>query len=129
MRDGAKEALDDANQVVSDLAYWITSCDRDAALRIAEGFGAALAKSASMRSRGMSPNAIALALAERANALSHVKDAQHAGWLLLSVKLELLQLASSASSLPGQQAAELILELDQIMIELLQKGAAALTTA
>lgn len=129
MRDGRKEALEEANEILSDLAYWIRSCDPEAALRITEGFGAALARSAWMRTGGSGAGEIALALAERANALSQAKDARHVGWLLLSVKLELLQLASSRAAPVDQEPTELLQEIDQVIIELLQRGNAALTGA
>lgn len=127
MKNRSKESLDDANEIVSELAYWITSCDANAALRIMEGFGTALATCASMRSGGSDAAAVVLALAERADALSRSEDAQHAGWLLLSLKIELLHLASSLPALPGRDLAfGLLQEVDEIIRELMRKGFSAL---
>lgn len=126
MPDEPQRALEEANEIISGLAYCIRSCDQDAALRIMEGFGEALAESAPLRAAGMNATAIALALAERAGALSQVKDPRHAGWLLVSVKVELLHLARSQATLLGGQSAELLRELDEIVLELLRKGTTAL---
>ena len=123
----SRASLEDANAIVSDLAYWVGSCDTNAALRMTEGFGAALSSSAAMRARGSEPPAIALALAERADRLKRMKDAQHAGWLLLSLKIELLHLAATAaSSAMAQGARELSGEVEQIASELMRRGTAAL---
>lgn len=128
MADRCSQAsLEDANTIVSDLAYWVASCDTNAALRMTEGFGAALSCSAAMRAKGSEPPAIALALAETADKLKRMKDAQHAGWLLLSLKVELSHLAvTGASGGMAQGASELSDELEQIASELMRRGTAAL---
>lgn len=127
MANRSQASLEDANAIVSDLAYWVSSCDSGAALRMAEGFGAALSTSASMRSKGSEPPAIALALAETADRFRTAKDAQHAGWLLLSVKVELLHLAATdASSSVAQGASQLFGEVEQIARQLVRRGTAAL---
>jgi hypothetical protein len=80
-----------------------------------------------MRAQGSEPQAIALALAETAHRLRRSKDAQHAGWLLLSVKIELLHLAATnVSSAVAQGANELFDEAEQIARQLVKRGTAAL---
>ncbi len=69
-----------------------------------EGFGAALSASAAMRAARSRGHAIALALAEEADRFRQLKDAQHAGWLLLSVKLELLHLSTGETACPVTRA-------------------------
>ncbi len=121
------QSVDEANEIVSDLAHWIGSSDPGAVLRIAEGFGAALSMAASMRAGGSNADAIALALAEKAHVLGEMRDARHVGWLLLSVKLELLHLASThPPTSTEREAAGLLREIEQLITELLRKSAAAL---
>ena len=125
----SRQFLDDANEILSDLAYWVGLSDAEAAVRIAEGFGAALALSASLRARGSTSGAIVLALAERAHALTEGKDAQHAGWLLLSLKLELLEMKTPRAVALGEAREDLIRQLDHLTTELVQKGTAAMAGA
>lgn len=127
MADSADASLEDADAIISDLAYWVGSCDAGAALRMTEGFGAALFTSAAMRASGSNAQAIALALAEKAEWFRRQKDSQHAGWLLLSLKLELLHLAASGEACPtAQGASEMFSEVEQIMRQLVRRGTAAL---
>lgn len=86
----------------------MVAADRDALLRMTEGFGSAVATSAAMRSAGHSAGAIALALAERAHALQAGRNAEQAGWLLLSIQLEFRTVAPSIS-LPRRDAAAQLL--------------------
>jgi hypothetical protein len=117
-----EDGFDDLNEAVSRLAYWIAAADSGALLRMTEGFGAAVAASAAMRSKGDRPEAVALALAERAHALQLDRDAQHAGWLLLSIELEL---RNEQRSFPQHQAdavGALLREVEEIGRELIRRG-------
>ena len=124
MRARLVEALKDANEIMSDLAYWVSASDADAAIRIAQGFGAALERSASMRASGYAADAIALALAEQATELGETKDLQHVGWLLLSLKLEILKVADEPSD-GRTETEDLLRELDELAAQLVRKGTAA----
>lgn len=118
-----EEALDDLNEAVSRLAYWVAAADTRALLHMTEGFGAAVAASAAMRSDGRRPEAIALALAERAQALQVGRSAQHAGWLLLSIKLELMNEANAPRALPHREAVDgLLREVEEVGRELMRRG-------
>lgn len=120
------EALEDANEIMSDLAYWVRASDGDAAIRIAQGFGAALERSASMRASGSAGDAIALALAERATELGEAKNVEHVGWLLLSLKLEILGVSDERGD--GRTETEnLLRELDELTTQLVQRGTAAIS--
>ncbi|WP_375462121.1 hypothetical protein [uncultured Enterovirga sp.] len=118
-----EEAFDDLNEAVSRLAYWVAAADSRALLRMTEGFGAAVAASAAMRSNGDRPETVALALAERAQALQVARDAQHAGWLLLSIELELRnEQRSFADGHDLHAVGELLREVEEIGRELMQRG-------
>ena len=118
-----EEAIDDLNEAVSRLAHWVAAADPRALLRMTEGFGAAVATSARMRSGGKRPEAIALALAQQAHALQTERQAQHAGWLLLSIELELRNEKHTPTALPQRTAIEgLLCEVEEIGRELIRRG-------
>lgn len=116
-----EDGFDDLNEAVSRLAYWVAAADSGALLRMTEGFGAAVAASAAMRSSGHRPEAVALALAERAQALQLDRDAQHAGWLLLSIELELRNERRSFAA-DSDGVSELLREVEEIGRELIRRG-------
>ena len=118
-----EDGFDDLNEAVSRLAFWVAAADSGALLRMTEGFGAAVAASAAMRSCGHRPEAVALALAERAHALQVNRDAQHAGWLLLSIELELRNEHRLIAEHDDTHAiAGLLREVEEIGRELIQRG-------
>ena len=118
-----QDGFDDLNEAVSRLAYWVAAADSGALLRMMEGFGAAVAASAAMRSRGHRPETVALALAERAQALQLERDAQHAGWLLLSIELELRnERRSFADENDVSAIAELLGDVEEIGRNLIRRG-------
>lgn len=124
-----KEAFEDLNEAVSHLAYWVASADDGALLRIVQGFGAAIEWSASKRSEGAAPETLTLALAERAHQLQAAEDARHAGWLLLSIELELVQHAADPIGLLGKDAVQcLAREAEEVGQELMRRGARALAS-
>lgn len=120
------EALDDANGMVSDLAYWIRTSDADAAVGMVQGFGAALERAAELRASGRSGDTVAMPLAEQATELSEAKDVRHVGWLLLSLNLELLTIQNqqSGSDIPTN---DLLREVNTLTSELVRKGVAAVS--
>ena len=118
-----EDGFDDLNEAVSRLAYWVAAADSGALLRMTEGFGAAVAASAAMRSSGERPEAVALALAERASILQVDRDAQHAGWLLLSIDLELRnEQRCLANRRQSHAVDELLREVEEIGRELMRRG-------
>lgn len=122
-----KEAFEDLNEAVSHLAYWVASADDGALLRIVQGFGAAVEWSAAERSEGAAPEAVTLALADRAHQLQAAEDARHAGWLLLSIELELVQHAADPTGLLGRDAVEcLAREAEEVGHELMRRSVRAL---
>ena len=120
------EALDDANGMISDLAHWIRAADSDAAVGMAQGFGAALERAAALRASGRSGDTVAIPLAEQATVLSEAKDIRHVGWLLLSLNLELLKLQDQQSS-RDVPAEDLLREVHALTSELVRKGVTAVS--
>lgn len=118
--------MEDADATVSNLAFWVKASDADASIRIVEGFGAALAKSASLRLDGSTATQIALSLTEHAASLSAARDARHVGWLLLSLKLELLDLRLLDALGTRQSRDDLLRQLDILEANLIEKGVTAI---
>ena len=118
--------LDDADAIVSDLTYWVKGSDADASVRIAEGFGAALVRSASLRLTGATAREVVLSLTEQAADLSTSKDVRHVGWMLLSVKLELLAMNVVEMQSSHHMREGLLRQLDVLTSDLVAKGVAAI---
>lgn len=115
-----QEALDDLNEAVSRLAHWVGAGEPQALLQMTQGYGAAVAASAAMRSGGRSPEAIALTLAEKAQELQEARSARHAGWLLLSIEVELMKELGRPDEAPA--IADLLREIEEIGRDLMRRG-------
>lgn len=122
----SRAILDDADAIISDLAHWVKGSDPHASMEIAEAFGAALERSASLRLAGSKAREIVLSLTEQAAHLSASKDVRHVGWMLLSVKLELLEMnpLHARSSLHSRD--DLLRQLDVLTSDLVAKGTTAI---
>lgn len=126
MGDRSRAILDEADAIISDLARWVKGANAHASMEIAEGFGAALVRSASLRLVGATAREIVLSLTEQAAHLSASKDVRHVGWMLLSVKLELLEMnpLNAQSSLNSRD--DLLRQLDVLTSDLMAKGTTAI---
>ena len=128
MDERPRVILDEADAIISDLNYWVTASDADASIRIAEGFGAALVRSASLRLSGKTVREAALSLAEQAARLSENRDPRHIGWLLLSIKLELLDLSVLNVSSSRHSLDDLLRQVDALTANLILKGMTSIAT-
>lgn len=129
MDERPRAILDDADAIVSDLTYWVRGSDADASVRIAEGFGAALVRSASLRLTGATAREIVLSLTEQAADLSTSKDVRHVGWMLLSVKLELLAMNALQVQSAHHLREGLLGQLDVLTSDLVAKGTTAIAAS
>lgn len=129
MDERPRAILDDADAIVSDLTYWVRGSDADASVRIAEGFGAALVRSASLRLTGATAREIVLSLTEQAADLSTSKDVRHVGWMLLSVKLELLAMNALQVQSAHHLREDLLRQLDVLTSDLVAKGTTAIAAS
>ena len=129
MDERSRAILDDADAIVSDLTYWVKGADADASVRIAEGFVAALVRSASLRLTGATAREVVLSLTERAAYLSTSKDVRHVGWMVLSVKLELLAMNASEVQSSRHLRDDLLRQLDVLTSDLMAKGASAIAVS
>ena len=129
MDERPRAILDDADAIVSDLTYWVRGSDADASVRIAEGFGAALVRSASLRLTGATAREIVLSLTEQAADLSTSKDVRHVGWMLLSVKLELLAMNALQVQSAHHLREVLLGQLDVLTSDLVAKGTTAIAAS
>lgn len=118
--------------MVSALAHWITSGDDASVLLMAEGFNGAEVRAAALSACGACGAAVAGHLAEEADRLQRARDARQAGWLLLSVKLELeaSRFATAKGRAPADPHADLADDLARDvdhLVDVLVSRAVAIT--